>query len=464
MNLYFIREYLKKNFFNYPIFLMLMFVNTFANVFVYASNSQNVPSLEPPFDMRSVHYVAGVHSNNACTECVTAFAAPSLLNRSVSIDKEQNIIVAFDELDGNSRTLYVSFVHCNANWNVSDLMEVEFVEGFNKIYDLETARLSFNTTVDYVHYDIVVPTDVLKVSGNYMLKVFDASSDELLLSEGFMVCENIVGIKSRITRHTGNAPLLTASRQTDLSTQSVSLAVMHPQLNINNYGEELKVVCWQNNRFDLHRCITTPTFIRSDEVVYEGVDALSFEAGNEFRWLDTRNLKYAPANVASIDFHEPYYHFTLYPDGMPAGYSYFEDFNGGQYIEARYIHDDAAIAADYQLVHFTLPSPVDDADVYVFGALTGYMLGERNRMIYEPTLKAYTATLWVKQGLHNYQYVAMPRHIPGYVTSAPYENSFAETENDYYIAVYYRSYTDTYDRLVGFKRHNSLSTPNAFIR
>ena len=161
MNLYFIREYLKKNFFNYPTFLMLMFVNAFTNVFVYASNSQNVPSLESPFDMRSVHYVAGVHSNNACTECVTAFAAPSLLNRSVSIDKEQNIIVAFDELDGNSRTLYVSFVHCNANWNVSDLMEVEFVEGFNKIYDLETARLSFNTTVDYVHYDIVVPTDVL---------------------------------------------------------------------------------------------------------------------------------------------------------------------------------------------------------------------------------------------------------------------------------------------------------------
>lgn len=464
MNLYVIHEYLKKNFFNYPAFFVLMFVNVVSNVSIYAVEMQNV-ALDGGVPLgRSVHCVMGGGYISGEGVYVSCDAVSSVLNRSVRIDNNSALNISFDELDGNSRTLYVSFVHCDATWRTSDLMEVEYIDGFNKLYDLEISSLSFNTTVDYLHYDVVVPTDILKVSGNYVVRVFDASSDECLLSYCFMICENIVGVSSRIVRHSGVAPRMSQTRQTDLSTQSLSFVVQHPQLSITNYSEELKVVTWQNNRVDTRRMVTSPSFIRSDEVVYESEEELSFEAGNEYRWLDTRNLKYAPANVSSIEFHDPFYHVTLYPDAMPEGYSYHEEFNGGQYIEARYIHDDPAIAADYTLVHFLLPSVVNDADVYVFGELTGYELSERNKMRYQETLRAYTATIWVKQGLHNYQYVAMPRHIPGYVTSSFYENSFAETENDYYIAVYYRSYTDTYDRLVGFKKHNSLTTPNSFVR
>lgn len=463
MNLYVIHEYLKKNFFNHTAFFVLMFANVFTNASIYATELQNVVPDNLTSEGRSVHCFAGVTSTNT-GDIDGCFAAPSILNHSIKADNNRRLSVVFDELDGNSRSLYVTFLHCDARWNASDLMEVEYIDGFNKIYDLETPRFSFNTTVDYVHYDLIVPTDMLKLSGNYIVRIYDATSDELLLSFAFMICEDIVGIDSRIVRHEGIAPMMTRRRQTDLSTQNLSVSVKHAQLDINNYSEELKVVCWQNQRFDTRRYIETPTFIRSDEAIYEGGEILAFEAGNEYRWLDTRNLKYTPSNVVSIDFHDPYYHFTLYPDRMPKGYSFYEDFNGGQYIEARYIHDDPAIAADYQIVHFTLPSPTNDADVYVFGELTGYTLSERNKMTYQPELKAYTATLWVKQGLHNYKYLACPHEIPGYVTSSFYENSFAETENDYYIAVYYRSYSDTYDRLVGFKKHNSLTSPNVFIR
>lgn len=464
MNLYIIAEYLKKNFFNHSPFFVLMFVNAFANVSIYASNPQNVATDSGADDGRTIHCVSGVRGMDFNGDFLGCYAAASLLNNSVAVDAQGALSVSFDELDGNARSLYVSFFHCDKHWRQSDLMEVEYVEGFNKVYNLETSRFSFNTTVDYVHYDIVIPTDVLKLSGNYIVKVFDASSDELLYATAFMICENVVGVKSRLVRRDGVEPESLNRRQTDLSAQELSISVVHPHLDVNNYPEELAVVCWQNHRFDTFRSVSAPTFIRADEVIYEGVEALSFEAGNEYRWLDTRNLKYAPANVSSIDFFDPFYHITLYPDEMPKGYSYFEDFNGGQYIEARYIHDDAAIAADYQLVHFTLPSAVNDADVYLFGELTGYTLTERNRLTYQSDLKAYTATLWVKQGLHNYQYVAVSHHVAGYVTSSFYENSFAATENDYYIAVYYRSYGDTYDRLVGFKRHNSLSSPNSFIR
>lgn len=370
----------------------------------------------------------------------------------VTLGADEALSLQFDELYGNTRTLMYQFEHCDADWQKSNIIELDFISGFNKFYEAETSRLSFNTTTDYVHYDMLIPTAELRISGNYILRVFDATDEQLLISRPFMVCENTVGVTSRVVYD---------GRPGD-AWQRLSFSVQHPAVKVSSASAEIKINVWQNMRMSEARQESVPTFVRNNELVYENTDQLTFEAANEGRWLDNRSLKYTMTGSAGISFHDPFYHYTLAPDGTPAGYYYHEDFNGFRYIEARDIHDDPRIAADYTLVHFTLPRPTDDADIYVYGELTNWQLAQSNKMAYDAGLQQYTLTLQLKQGLHNYQYMAVP-HASHEPQLTLIENSFPETENDYYIAVYYRSYSDTYDRLIGFKRHNSIKTINSFV-
>lgn len=431
MKLLLIYEFIRKNFFNQSALWTLIFVNLSVSIHAAVSDAFfSLPSIQTilfhPQDDEFGQPIVNLHSGT-----------PMLLS--------------FDELDADTRSLCYSFAHCDAAWNKSDLMEIDYVDGFNKIYDAEKAEFSFNTKVDYVHYDLTIDTSILKLSGNYILFVADAVTNDLLLTQPLLVCENSVSAATRIVRGKSN----------EGGMQTLSFSLNTSVLRVTDARQQLKIVVRQNNRWDDMRTTTEPTFIRASEIVYSPSSLFTFEAGNEARWLDNRDLRYPRQNTESITYHEPYYHQTLRRDSRPRGYTYYEDFNGGRHIEAYDIHDDAEIAADYTLTHFCLPSTTDDADVYIFGQITDYQLNQRSQMSYDATTREYTATLWMKQGLHNYQYITIPKKTKP--TYQFYENNFTDTENDYYILIYYRNYSDTYDRLVGFVRHNTLSTPNSFI-
>jgi hypothetical protein len=64
-------------------------------------------------------------------------------------------------------------------------------------------------------------------------------------------------------------------------------------------------------------------------------------------------------------------------------------------------------------------------------------------------------TLLLKQGYYNFQYVYVPQ---GSLVAdhKNIEGSFWETENDYQIFVYYKPMGERYDRLVGYRKLNSV--------
>ena len=41
------------------------------------------------------------------------------------------LVVSFDELALDVRNLYYTFEHCNANWQTSQLMEMDYINGYN---------------------------------------------------------------------------------------------------------------------------------------------------------------------------------------------------------------------------------------------------------------------------------------------------------------------------------------------
>ncbi len=431
-------EYLRKNFFNYSHILISTCLFLTVQSFSYAQPNTYIKA-----------------ANNIQT-IVLRTSSDSLAYPAIALGADENLIVSFDEMEHDMRTLHYSFQHCNANWLQSDLMDIEFFDGINKVYDHDEAQLSFNTTTDYIHYQIIAPTIDLKISGNYYIIISDENDTELLRLP-FIIYESLTGIQSRITRQ----------KQQQTATQTISLCILHPMLRTANAATEIKIGIWQNNYPWTFRTIDNPTFVRPNELVFD--NAATFEAGNEHRWADNRSLRYNGLNVRAIDFFDPFYHITLTTDALPTSYYFHEDFNGMQYIEARDIHYPAHYAADYNFVHFSFYSQ-NIGNVYLFGELTEM---QPQPMLYDAARQIYYANILLKQGLHSYTYVQAPN--PHCLTAtftdnatAPSvdltEGSFPETENDYYIVVYYRQMGDTVDRVVGYKKHNSKKTLNDFIR
>ncbi len=370
----------------------------------------------------------------------------------IQLNSNDQLVLSFDDLGEETKNYNYTIVHCDHNWNPSELLETEYMTGFahNPLNDYQ---FSFNTKFIYTHYKLVFPNQDFQIlkSGNYLIKVYeDNDKDNPVLSWPFMVYEPLVQIEPRIKYST------TSSNYKEM--QEVDFSILHPRFIIDNPVDEIKVKIMQNGRLDNQITELKPVFIRAGELVYDYNRENVFEGGNEFRWLDIRSTRFAPEYVEAINFHDPYFHIELFPSSPRFNKSYFykEDFNGKYYIEVRE-YNDPDIEADYVYVHFYLPrrEPFSDGDVYVLGGLSNWKLNESNKMIYNVENMSYELTLLLKQGFYNYQY-AFRKQGKLKASLKTLEGSFSQTENDYRILVYYKRIGDYYDHLIGVSTSNSL--------
>ncbi len=370
----------------------------------------------------------------------------------INLNPQEQLTLEFDDFAYESKNYQYSIIHCDSNWEESNLMQTEYVKGFmpNPVLDYQ---YSFNTTFDYIHYTLDFPNrDIsLKLSGNYIIKIFEqGSEDQPILTRPFYVSESLVSIFPRI-RYTSNSNF----RE---SMQEVNFTIEHPNFRIANPNEEIKVILQQNGRWDNQIDDLKPLFIRHQELDYSYNRENLFDGGNEYRWLDVRSTRFAPEHVEKISFFDPHYHFTLYADKFLSKKPYFyrEDFNGKYYIEVKE-NRDPMIEADYVYVHFALPVPAPYADgyIYVTGGLSDWQLHQANKMEYNYNSHMYELTLLLKQGFYNYQYHFLENnHSKAEVER--FEGNYGQTENDYIIYVYYKGIGDNYERLIGVNISNSL--------
>jgi hypothetical protein len=153
-----------------------------------------------------------------------------------------------------------------------------------------------------------------------------------------------------------------------------------------------------------------------------------------------------------MQFFDPYYHATLYPDQPRVNYSYDEDQNGRFFI--RYdMGQNSDTEADYLFVHFTLEgfdSPLPNGKFYLNGDFTYDSFSPTYSMEYNEQNRCYESVQLVKMGVYNWLYLFVPNDSHKGQTS-PAEGNFYETENEYLILVYHRPFGGRYDKLVGMK-------------
>ena len=80
----------------------------------------------------------------------------------IELNSNEKIKLSFDDLDADSKNYYYTIIHCNANWEPSDIRDSEYIEGFieNQITDY---KFSFNTMQNYTHYNLIIPNEDLNI-------------------------------------------------------------------------------------------------------------------------------------------------------------------------------------------------------------------------------------------------------------------------------------------------------------
>jgi len=356
-----------------------------------------------------------------------------------------NLALAFDRIGPEIKDYLYTIVHCNSDWQPSELLDNEYINGFSEDRILEVVS-SVNTLTNYTHYALQLPNKNMRwtVSGNYLLKIFDNDNDrELVVIRRFCVVEPLW--KTEILQQTNTANVGKSNTHHELD-----FVVTHRGTRIPNPQSDTKAFVLQNGRWDNVIGPLKPQFVRNEQLVYDFQDKVVFPAGKEWRFFDMRTFESRGEWVTAISELDDYYVVTLRTDQERKGhtYAYTSDLNGRYYIQNRH-QNQTMIQCDYAKVFFSISRnlPEEDAEVYVFGELSDWQLKPEFRMEYDPATKSYFCSPLLKQGFYNYQYVVVDTKT-GKPDEEGFEGNWFETGNQYTTLVYYRSFGDRYDRLM----------------
>lgn len=427
-------------------------ITSFSILIIYLSFSPSLKAQDDAYySTKFVHNDNAVYRENIRT-VIMYKAGFELSPPIIQLNTGEKLVFTFDDLDGGYKQYKYTLVHCDAFWNTSQLLQMEYLDGFNEDY-IQDYKSSFNTTIPYVNYMLVFPTEYLRIrkSGNYILKVYlDTDKDEnVVITRRFMVCDPKVTVQGRV----GNS-VDVSLRNTH---QQVNFEIITDGYTLTDSYSNLHVMVQQNGRWDDMVRNIQPRMITGNVYDYSLNEQLTFPGGNEYRYFDMKTLKYNTDRMQSLQYTEEGYQVYLTTDMPRTSGNYYseEDINGRKLISAN-DSQDSYTEGDYAWVHFTLSYkyPSAEGNIYVFGALSDMQFNPSNLMIYNFNQKAYEAKILLKQGYYNYIY-AFLENRSNVGDAAFIEGSFWETENEYAIYVYHRQQGDSYDQLIAVGFVNS---------
>lgn len=362
----------------------------------------------------------------------------------IDLNSDQTLNLSFDDLniDNKSSNYQYTFIHCNSDWSVSELSFNDFADGFeeNPITDYSS---SFNTLVNYVHFNIQFPNNDVefKLSGNYIIVVYeDYDPQKIILTKKFYISENNATVSGNV-----HIPSINMYKQ---NYQQIDFTVSSNLFSIGNPMTYTKIIISQNNRPDKIIANLKPSFIKSNQLVFDDPQQNIILGGNEYRFFDTKNIHFAPEKVVKIQLNE-LYNFFLLPEPEYSKYFFHKEIDGRFYI-ANDNGTNANDDADYVYVHFYLMRDYPFLeDVYIIGQFTNWQYLPEYKMTYDKDHKIYYANILMKQGYYNYSFATKNQGL------FPIDGNYSETKNTYLIYVYFKDILMNYDKLLAIKILNN---------
>lgn len=361
----------------------------------------------------------------------------------------------FDDLDTKIKNYSYTYQLCDADWNIIDLSQLDYINGFTQ-NRLNQYRSSSISKVRYIHYQALLPEKncIPSKSGNYLLKVFlNGDTSKLAFTRRMLVLDNKIPVALKITQPYNSQIMRTH--------QKVQFSIDKGKLNILNPQQQIKVVVLQNYRWNNAVTGMQPQFMRNNMYEYNGERDFLFEAGKEYRWADLQSFRYQSPRIETVDKTNTPIDVYMYPDLQRSQERFLmmQDYNGAFYIKGSDVNN-AWWQGEYANIHFVfqpnnLPA-FAGKDIYIMGEMTANALNDSTKLMLNETKGVYEITLLLKQGFYNYTYVTKDAGIKNSKpVTAITDGDYWETENSYTVLVYYRSLGNRYDELLGMATINS---------
>jgi hypothetical protein len=381
------------------------------------------------------------------------FRGNSNITGNPIIQLGEQLTLDFDDIIGDEADYYYTVNYYNYNWSPSELVKAEYMEGFDntRIYNYTN---SFNTLQPYTHYKLKIPnkdTQGFKVSGNYMLKVFN-NNKEIVFSRKFMVYQPLTQVGVSIKR----------SRDLNFinSKQVVNFIVDSPDLLLRNPEQTVKIVILQNHILKSAIKDINPQYTIGNQLIYKYDQETAFWAGNEYLYFDSKDVRSPTININRIELLDLYHHY-LFTDRArdTEPYTYNPDING-QFVIRNLQGVNSSIEADYVWTHFNFQNydPLDGGEIYMYGAFNNFELDASTLMTYNKISGLYENAQLFKQGFYNYKYVLLRKD--GSIDQGFFSGNFDKTENEYQVLVYFRDLGSRYDKIIGLGSANSINITN----
>ena len=361
----------------------------------------------------------------------------------ITLGQQTPIVISFDDLTHDYHRYAYKLEHCEADWTVSEeIFESDYCEGFAQGNTIEDFKQSLNTNQLYTHYRLNIPNERcnIKIGGNYKVTVYDEhNEDAVAFTACFMVLEPRMGVNMEMTTNT----------DADINGrhQQLSVKVDYGSVRVTDPSAQVKTVIMQNGRWDNAVVNSKPQYINYNGLMWNHSRDLIFDGGNEYRKFEMLDMSHTTMGLESMTWDGNMYHAMIWTDDPRPTYVYDEDADGSFYIRNSNNWDNNVLS-EYAMVHFRLASPRLPGEVYLNGVWTHDRFLPKYKMQWNEATKIYEASVWLKQGYYNYQYLL--KQADGRMVPVPSEGNFYQTQNAYQMLVYFRGIGERTDRLVGY--------------
>ncbi len=380
----------------------------------------------------------------------------------LNLGSRTGLHLSFDDVGGDNYQYNYEIIHCDKDWNPSDIGESEYLTGING-RRIEDVIPSVNTLVDYFNYKLTIPNNEVSwtLSGNYLLVIRD-EEDLPVISKRFMVVDSKVIVVSTMKK--------SFEEDRIFSDQNISFEIDYEGYQIQVPEEEIFVHILQNGRWGMSYKNLRPLPGGLNRLKFQRSQGFPFPGHKDFRSFDIRSFDFVTKYVHSIDLNtdETVVLLELTKPRAFKNYLSENDANGAFYIQnkdlmgpaqgnndrlrVQYLHH-----ADYAKVIFNLKTmEIEDKDVYILGNFNNWLPSDEYKLTYDHTRNIYVGETMFKQGYYDYFFGTVDES--GFIDTEELEGNSHETENLYTFLVYHRNFGDRYDRLIGVSYENSRDT------
>lgn len=371
---------------------------------------------------------------------------PSLSSKLpvIRLGTNDRITLEFDELAVVSGQFRIAFSHHDKDWQQSSLPDPWIFDGINELFLRGGIRNQFNKP-DYHHYTFRFPAEELsfKVSGNFMIHIYDFESGVELFSLPFFVTEN----EGELSTQTETIP--------NVGENGASIDQIFGKYEFPEYvtfpAFELSYMLTQNRFWNNSREADQISINEQGIVLFHNSRENAFAANFSFSRTDLRRFSlqseevyaFEPATIPpKVVLRDDQLNFTSAPNVL-------FDTEYGYPLDGR--------DAQYGSVHFRLNTGgyMDRSDnIYLIGDFNQWSISESAKMRLNREIGVLETRVLLKQGIYNYVYAvrAGEKVDPLFLTDAlTFQNQ------EYVSRVYYLDPQMQYYRLMQFQIINSGS-------